>query len=207
MPKPNDKSIKEVYNKIAEGFYNLRQQPITPEIKKLAEEWKPGKLLDVGCGIGNSLLPFEKMGFECTGVDVSPKMAELAEKFREKNRLKYEVRIGSILSLPFDETSFDCAISVAVLHHLDSEEKRLKALAEIKGVLKERGRIFLTVWNKKTKQKDAYIPWTSKKIKYNRYYHFFDKEELKKLFEAVGFKKIKVFLDEKEKNICALASK
>ncbi len=206
MPKPTDKNIKEVYNKIAEGFYNLRQQPITPEIKKLAEEWEPGKLLDIGCGIGNSTLPFAKAGFDCVGIDISPEMIKLAKKFSEKHKVKISLREGDILSIPFQANRFDYVISIAVLHHLDSEEKRLKALEEIKRVLKKKGKVFLTVWNKETKQKDTYIPWTSKGVKYQRYYHFFDVDELKSLLESSGFKKIKIFLDERKKNICVLAS-
>src|SRR3989338_2594436 len=130
MPKPTDKGIKEVYNKIAEGFYNLRQQPITPEIKKLAEEWKPGKLLDIGCGIGNSTLPFAKNGFDCTGIDISPKMLGLAKKYSEKHGAKIKFKVGNILSIPLTENDFDFVISIAVLHHLDSEKKRLRALRE-----------------------------------------------------------------------------
>ncbi len=206
MPKPNDKKIKDVYNKIAEGFYNLRQQPITPEIRVMSHKWKPGKLLDVGCGIGNSTLPFAKSGFECTGIDISPKMIKLAKKFSKKHGVKINFKVGNVLSVKFEENKFDYVISVAVLHHLDSEKKRLKALKEIKRVLKSNGKIFLTVWNRETK-KDAYIPWTHKGIKYQRYYHFFDKEELKGFFEKAGFKKIEIFEDKNKKNICVLASK
>ncbi|HLD57474.1 MAG TPA: class I SAM-dependent methyltransferase [archaeon] len=207
MPKPNDKNIKEVYNKIAEGFYHLRQQPITPEIKKLAEEWKPGKLLDVGCGIGNSTLPFAKAGFECVGVDISPKMVELAKRYSEKHKAKINFKKGNILDIPLPANRFDYVISIAALHHLDSEEKRLSALEEIKRVLKKKGKVFLTVWNKKTNQRDAYVPWTSKSVKHQRYYHFFNVDELKGLLEKSGFKKVKVFLDGRKKNICALASR
>ncbi len=207
MPKPTDKNIMEVYNKIAEGFYNLRQQPITPEIKKLAEEWKPGLLLDVGCGIGNSTLPFAKMGFECFGIDISPEIIRLAKKYSEKHRVEVGFKVGDILSIQFLENKFDYVISVAVFHHLDSEEKRLKALSEMKRVLKKEGKMFITVWFKETKRKDKNIPWTSKGVKYQRYYHFFDREELEELFEKAGFRKIKVFEDEKRKNLCVLAEK
>ncbi len=206
MPKPTDKNIKEVYNKIAEGFYNLRQQPITPEVKRLADEWKPGKILDVGCGIGNSLLPLSKNGFECFGIDISPEMIRLAKKYSEKHEIKIKLREADVLSIPFEKNKFDYVISIAILHHLDSEKKRLKALDEMKGVLKKGGKTFLTVWNKKVK-KDTYIPWTSKGVKYQRYYHFFDMEELRGLFEKAGFRKIKVFEDQNKKNICILAEK
>ncbi len=207
MPKPNDSQIKEVYNSIAEGFYNLRQHPITPEVAKIAGIWKPGKLLDIGCGIGNSTLPFAKKGFDCIGVDISPKMARQAKRYLEKNKANFTLELGSMLNLPLKENSFDYVISVAVLHHLDSEEKRLQALEEIRRILKKQGKLFLTVWHKKTNKNDVYIPWNRKGKTYNRYYHFFKKEELRKLLEKTGFEKIKISEDgRKKKNLCILAT-
>ena len=87
--RPNDKKIKEVYNKIAEGFYNLRQQPITHELEKLTEKWKPGLLLDIGCGIGNSTLPFAKKGFQCIGTDIAQKQIKSAKKYFENTKLRH----------------------------------------------------------------------------------------------------------------------
>ncbi len=94
MPKPTDNKIKEVYNSIAEGFYNLRQHPITPEVAKIAEEWKPGKLLDIGCGIGNSMPLFLQKGFDCAGIDFSSKMIKNAKSFAEKNKMEFIGRLG-----------------------------------------------------------------------------------------------------------------
>lgn len=208
MPKPNDRKTKKVYNSIAEGFYHLRQQPITPEIKKLTEKWKVGKILDVGCSIGNSTLPFAKKGFDCFGLDFSHKMIQLAKKFSEKNNVQAKLSVGDMLFLPFKNSEFDYVISIAAFHHLDSVKKRLQALQEIKRVLENGGKIFLTVWNvPEIYGKERYISWRRKNKIYKRYYHFFSKEELKKLFEVSGFKEIKIFEDDRKKNICVLASK
>ena len=207
MPKPSDKKIKEVYDSIAEGFYNLRQQPITPELKILAEKWKPGLLLDIGCGIGNSTLPFAKRGFQCVGLDISEEMIKLAKKYSEKHKVEIDFKVGNMLFLPFSE-KFNYVISIAVLHHLDSEEKRLKALEETRRVLKPGGETFLTVWHaEKTENKDQYISWTRNGTKYQRYYHFFSEQELADLFKKSGFREVIVFLDSKAKNICISANK
>src|SRR3989344_1043079 len=125
MPKLNDSQIKEVYNQIAEGFYNLRQHPITTEVAKIAESWKPGKLLEIVCGIGNSLPLFLQKGFDCIGIDISSKMIKNARKFAEKNHVNFNLEVASALNLPFKDRQFDYVISIAVLHHLDSEGKRL----------------------------------------------------------------------------------
>ena len=82
MVKSNDK-IKDIYNKIAEGFYNLRQQPITTELKKKTEQWNPGLVLDVGCGPGNSTLPFAEK-FNCIGTDIAQNQIKFAKKYFEE---------------------------------------------------------------------------------------------------------------------------
>ena len=205
MQKLIDNKIKDVYNKIAEGFYHLRQQPITPELEKLAEKWKPGLLLDVGCGMGNSTLPFAKKHFTCFGADIAQNQIRFAKKYFEKHRTEACFCISEMQSLPFSSGNFDYVASAAVLHHLDSQEKRLKCLGEMKRVLKPDGQIFVSVWRKNSE--DAYISWTTKGKKYKRYYHFFGEDELKNLFIESGFRKIKVFEDEKKKNICVLAFK
>ena len=150
-------------------------------------------------------------------------MLGLAKKYSEKHGAKIKFKVGNILSIPLTENDFDFVISIAVLHHLDSEKKRLRALREIKKVLKPKGKVFITVWNSSLleasafckrlqypkslapNQKDAYIPWTRKGVKYNRYYHFFDQDELKGLFEKSGFKRIRIFEDGRGKNLCVVA--
>lgn len=236
MKKPNDSKIKEVYDKIAESFYRLRQYTITPEIEKISGEWKPGKLLDIGCGIGNSMILFAKKGFDCIGLDISTKQLEYAEKYAKKNNVEFQLVEGSMIFLPF-KTKFDYIISVAALHHLDSENKRLKALEEMKKVLKPNGEIFLSVWNQRistptvqirstclrraqfpslgtssqhTKieiDKDVYIPWKIGDKEYYRYYYFFEKNELKNLLEKAEFQNIEIYEDKDEKNICVRATK
>ncbi|MFH0837217.1 MAG: class I SAM-dependent methyltransferase [Candidatus Aenigmatarchaeota archaeon] len=201
MTKPNDSKIRYVYNKIAEGFYHLRQKPITPDIEKLAEKWKPGKILDIGCGTTNSLLPFAKKGFECHGIDISTNMIKLAKKYAEKHNVNIKLKPANMLKLPYKQ-EFDHVISIATLHHLDTNAKRLKSLKEIKRVLKKNGSFFFTVWNNPEKsEKDDYISWNHSGKQYLRYYHFFSISELESLLKKADIK-ANIYLDRLEKNIC-----
>ena len=210
MPKPNDKEIKHVYDNIAESFYNLRQKPITTYVNKLAEKWTSGLLLDVGCGVGISMLPFVKNGFDCIGIDISSMQLKFARQFARKHNVKFRLKIGNVTELPFDDNLFDYVVSAAVIHHLDNKKKRLRALLEMKRVLKNNGELFITVWNYNQSRflkskKDVYIPWTYKGIVHQRYYHLFSKEELKKLVEESGLKIVKIFEYDAKNNICVIA--
>ena len=50
------------------------------------------------------------------------------------------------LGLPFRDESVDAAISVAVIHHLATTERRVRALRELARVLRIGGRLIVTVW-------------------------------------------------------------
>ena len=56
------------------------------------------------------------------------------------------------MALSFRTATFDSAIFVAVLHHLASEESRLKALREVNRVLRSAGVLYLSVFNYDSKR-------------------------------------------------------
>ena len=46
-------NLREVFNRIAPGWYNYRHWTIfRHELEELAQEWGQGKLLNLGCGHG-----------------------------------------------------------------------------------------------------------------------------------------------------------
>jgi ubiquinone/menaquinone biosynthesis C-methylase UbiE len=193
----------------------MRQKNPHPAIfylDKLAKEWKPGLLLDCGCGGGDSMLPFAKNNFKCVGIDLSEELIKIGKKQAEKNNVNFEFETGNIMKLPFENEKFDYAISFAVIHHLDSERKRLKALSEMRRILKKDGKIFISVRNKDYPEyydyeKDVYIPWKHNGIKHQRYFHLFTKDELENLIKKAEFKIEKAFVDESKKNICIIAKR
>ena len=48
--------------------------------------------------------------------------------------------------LPFRDNSFDACISIACLHHLSTESRRVRALMEAARVVRDKGYIYVTVW-------------------------------------------------------------
>ena len=104
------------------------------------------KILDFGCGNGRLLELFFGKNFDYTGVDISEKLIDIAKKKYPEKADDFQ-KISSSESLPFPDNSFNAIYSIAVFHHLPSEELRLKIAKELFRVLKPDGKIVITVWN------------------------------------------------------------
>lgn len=183
---------KEVWDEIAAGWTNWRQRP-EAIAEKLANEWPAGKILDIGCGNCRNLIPFAKVGFDCYGIDFSPPMIAIARENCKRKGINVKLDVAKADALPFKNATFDYIINIAVIHHLETKEKRIQAMQEIKRVLKPRGKALIAVWNKLQwkfifKPRDTYISWKRKEMEYMRYYHFFTYWELERLIKGTGLR-------------------
>lgn len=183
---------QDTFDKIAAGWYNFRHRTIfKKELDELAQRWQKGKLLNIGCAHGPDFPPFTP-GFELYGIDISPKMLELARKYASKYNFTVNLKQADARQLPFENNFFDDAIAVASLHHIDEPEGRLQAFKELYRVLRPGGEAFITVWNKWQprfwfKPKDTLVPWKNSEEILQRYYHLFSYGELEKLVKQAGF--------------------
>jgi len=191
------KNQEHVWNEIAKQWFHFRQRPFKDldSILNKAAAWKSGKILDIGCGSCRNLLPFAKAGFHCSGIDFSKEMLKFAKQFADENKFKVELKQARAEKLPFKDNSFDYALSIATLHHLNKEEQ-IQALQEMFRVLKKDGKAIITVWNKLQwrfifKKKELLIPWNVQGKTYKRYYYMFNFKELKNLLKKTGFKILK----------------
>ena len=99
---------------------------------------KGKKILDLGCGKGESTISSLEAGAYVTAIDISPLSIEyVKEQAREKgleDRLCAEVMDANNLTI--EDNTFDMVIGGGILHHLPTLEK---ALSEIRRVLKPGG--------------------------------------------------------------------
>lgn len=215
---------KDYFDKNVEGFSGSRKElwPEFEELKKYIKEDE--RVLDLGCGNGRLFELFKNKNIEYAGVDFSEKLIEKAkEKYGD-----YFI-VADAFGLPFPGDSFNSIWAIAFFHHIPSKQLRLKALEEIKRVLKKNGKIIVTCWNfyqfhylrillkftlrkffglNKLDFKDILL--FPKKLKVQRYYHAFTKKELKKLFQKAGFRveELKYLKRNKKKtNILIIATK
>jgi len=94
----------------------------------------PGmRIADLGCGSGVFTDLLHKRGYECTGVDLSPKLIRSARETYPN----IDFREGDIEHLAFENDSFDGVLLAGAMHHLPDWTR---CIAEVKRILRPGGR-------------------------------------------------------------------
>jgi tRNA (uracil-5-)-methyltransferase TRM9 len=164
-------------------------------------------------------LPFAQ-GFDLYGVDFSPEMLKLAQKYARKFNFAVSLSLAEVSHLPYPDQTFDWIISVATYHHIKGNEERQTALSELRRVLKPGGEAFITVWNRGQprfwfKPREVAVPWHQRDKTLYRYYYLFSYPELEGLVKKAGLEVLKSFPESSHrlpikffsKNICLLVRK
>lgn len=132
--------VHDVYERIAEHFSDTRHKP-WPRVASFVLSLGPGTLLlDVGCGNGKYLNLADSAGVSRVGCDRSPRLLSICRSNG------HQVVQCDAINLPFASGTFDACISIAVIHHMANEDRRLEALREMVRVLRPAGRALVYVW-------------------------------------------------------------
>jgi SAM-dependent methyltransferase len=166
-------------NPVAKDFSNTRYKQ-WPSVAEFLDTLPKDSLNgDIGCGNGKNMLYRKDIKF--IGYDICDEFIEIC---RERN---LDVRKGNIINLQIDDNYFDNIISIAVIHHLDKLDDRIKAIRELIRITKIGGRIMIYVWafeqpsdsKRQFNTQDELVPYkkTNGKTHY-RYYHLYKENEL-----------------------------
>src|SRR6187431_2242754 len=91
------------------------------------------RVVDLGCGSGVFTDVLQRRGYRCCGVDLSPKLIEVARaKFRDVEFVE-----GDAEQLPFADASFDGVLLSGLVHHLPDP---FRCAAEVFRILRPGGR-------------------------------------------------------------------
>lgn len=136
-------------------YYDLAIKLTMPEKKfrrLLVDTIKPKaneKILEFGFGTAQNLLLIKKecANVDLRGVDIDPKVKEIAAYKLAKNAITTPLDLYNGETLPYPNHQFDKVYSCLVFHQLDAETK-LKCLKEIFRVLKPNGKLIIADWGK-----------------------------------------------------------
>lgn len=169
------------YTNYFEGM-RINRRTFTERLKRIQERLgKKGKLLDVGCALGDCLLEAKKLGWkEAEGLEV----ADYAYKFA-KNR-KLNVHKGILEKAKFKENSFDVVTYQDVIEHIPDPIDELK---KVKKILKKGGIVFLVtpdirgLWHR-------FLGRLWYHYKPGEHIMYFSQDTLAKALKKAGFKDI-----------------
>ena len=210
----------DTFDLIARSWYGFRHRSIfTADLTQLAERWKSGRLLNIGCAHGPDFLPFRGT-FNLSGVDISREMLILARKYADKHKFDVKLILGDAVQLPVTDEAFDFSIAVASLHHIPEKRLRINALQELRRVLKPGGEAFVTLWNRYqprfwARRPDTIVPWRSSGQVLPRFYHLYSYGEAVRDAKSAGFSILRAYPESGYKfpvkmfsrNICLLLRK
>jgi tRNA (uracil-5-)-methyltransferase TRM9 len=209
--------VRSTYDSISSDFDRTRRKP-WPFVAKFMTHLPEGILvLDIGCGNGKDALAVLEHGCPCVCIDISNEQCRIARGKLEKHAMAassvcppFEVLQADCESLPFKDAAFDAVLFIATLHHVPSGAGRLKALAEMKRIMRPNAKGLISVWDfdqerfKEERNRqgqggrpeppgiefgDVMVPWKTHRCTYKRYYHLFLLEEFEALIRNAGFSK------------------
>ena len=99
------------------------------------------KILDVGCGSGELILKIAKKGSQVYGIDISEEDINNSKDLARRSNLAAKFQVADALNLPYPDNYFDKIVSSSCLEHFIDD---IKALKEMKRVLKPKGYLVLT---------------------------------------------------------------
>ncbi len=180
--------VQNIYNQIAKEFDNTRKHNFWVSVTNHVNSINPNsKILDLGCGNGK-YIPLFKSTQDLYALDNSEEFLKIVN-----SRYPYvKTFLSDVTDTKLESDYFDNIISVAVIHHLASIDRRVKMIKEIYRILKINGTAMITAWaisayNKKfiklTGTNDFLVPWNHQS---NRYYHLFELNEFEELIELAG---------------------
>jgi len=116
-------------------WYRGRRRVLERVISTLGLPERP-RILDAGCGSGRNMVELARRG-EVRGVELAQTSAALA-----RARGAGEVTEGSVMEMPFAESSFDLAVCLDVIEHLPDDGG---AFRELRRVVAPGGALLVTV--------------------------------------------------------------
>lgn len=165
-------------------IYDTKSHPKTTYPQKLISYLfnsfnmsKGEKLLEPGCGRGEFLAEFKKLGLECHGLDLSKEAGSMCKDISIKTDINLEED-----KWPYPDNYFDVIYNKSLLEHMWNPDKFLN---EARRVLKPGGKILCLVPDWESNYKIYFDDFTHRTP--------FTSISLKDIYTITDFKNIKVY--------------
>jgi tRNA (uracil-5-)-methyltransferase TRM9 len=189
-----------VYDAIAEAWVRTQGGPWRAVTGFLEGVRRGARLVDVGAGSGRYLSVEQARGLCAVGLDISRGQLAVAKR---------TLPAGSVLvradarALPLKDGVAGAALCIAVVHHFFEADERVRALSEVRRVLKEGGRALVSAWGSEAVafqnarrlegggRHDFIVPFKEKLAKpADRFFHAYEAGELEREGVQAGFESV-----------------
>jgi SAM-dependent methyltransferase len=150
-------------------WYRGRRRIIEVELERLPIP-AGARVLDAGCGSGRTLLELARYG-AVSGIELDPTAAAVATE-----RGPYDVRIGRLEELPWDDETFDLITCLDVIEHTPDDRVTLR---ELRRVTRPGGHLLVTV--------PAYQALWSQHDEDNHHYRRYERAPLRSAAAEAGW--------------------
>ena len=188
-PKPSDEKLGDYYKSDEYYSHQENKKGFIPRVYEavksvnlkhkiaIATQGKEsGKLLDIGCGVGDFLHFAEQNGWQCTGAEPSEDASSIAKK-----RIKAEILLPKDLEELPDE-SFDVITMWHVLEHVSDLQWQVNQLNRL---LKKGGRLVIALPNFRSYDAQYYKDkWAAYDVP--RHLNHFSQDSIAKIFNING---------------------
>lgn len=125
----------DINNIAIDEFFEACTAPENRMILHKLGDLKDKKLLDLGCGLGESSVYFAKKGARVIACDISEGMLNVAKQLAKKHNVNIDTLNSYSDKLEVDNETLDIVYAANLLHHVEIES----TLKEVKRVLKKNG--------------------------------------------------------------------
>jgi SAM-dependent methyltransferase len=177
--------LKAGYDQVAEEyvariFHELEHKPLDRELldRLAADTHARGPICDMGCGPGHVARYLHQHGTQVLGVDLSPRMVELARQMTPG----VEFRLGNMLALDVDDAAWGGIAAFYSIVHIPRDSV-IDALRELRRALKPGGLLLLAFHlGQEIRHLDE---WWGKQVSVD--FLFFERAEMESYLQAAGF--------------------
>ena len=116
---------EQAWQRVTKPHKELPKLPYIHELTRKLKKYQVKKVLDLGCGSGWLSIFMSKYNFDVTGIDAAKPAIELGTLWAREDNANVTFLSGDLLSLPFEEKSFDAIVCNSVLEHFRLDQAKV----------------------------------------------------------------------------------
>lgn len=141
LPALERDHVQRVYDAVAEQWHSTRYKA-WPRVIEFVQALPAHSLVaDLGCGNGKIAPHCREAKHHAVGCDFSAELVRIAAL-----QQGLDAQTADVMALPYRDAVFDAALSIAVLHHVSTVERRRLLVAETLRVLRPGGKALFYAW-------------------------------------------------------------